>query len=85
MGKHGLLERNKVFHLLAPLAINVRFTELRAAPRTIGGLHGDELLERVPEDNFAFVYGFRWETLVTEDNMFDPAIALTMVTGQSKE
>jgi hypothetical protein len=83
--EHGLLARNAASHARAPLAINLRFTNLRAAPRTIGGLNGDELLERVIEDNFAIIYGFQWEALGTEDNVFDPELELTMVTGRSKE
>lgn len=83
--EHGLLARNAASHARAPLAINLRFTNLRAAPRTIGGLKGDELLERVVEDNFAIIYGFQWEALGTEDNVFDPELELTMVTGRSKE
>ncbi|MDB5746981.1 MAG: hypothetical protein JWP72_1829 [Massilia sp.] len=81
----GLLERNDASHARAPLAVNLRFTRLRAAPRTIGGLTGDELVERVVEENFAIIYGFRWETLGTEDNVFVPALSLLMATGRSKE
>lgn len=82
---HGLLERREASLARAPLAVNLRFTKLRAAPRTIGGLTGDEVVERVVEENFAIIYGFQWETLGTEDNVFVPALSLLMATGRSKE
>jgi hypothetical protein len=77
----GLLERNAASHARAPAAINMRFTNLRAAPRMIGGLTGDELVERVIEENFAIIYGFEWDVNGTEDNVFVPAVTLQMKTG----
>jgi hypothetical protein len=82
---HGLLERNAASHARAPVVVNVRFTNLRAAPRTIGGLTGDELVERVLEENFAIIYGFRWEVLGTKDNVFVPELTLTMATGRGQD
>jgi hypothetical protein len=80
----GLLERNARSHARAPLAASLRFTKLRASPRTIGGLTGDELVERVVEENFAIIYGFRWEVNGTKDNVFVPHLSLVMATGRSK-
>lgn len=77
----GLLERAAASHARAGPLISVRFTNLRAARRTIGGLTGDELVERVIEENFAIVYGFRWEVIGTEDNVFVPTVTLKMKTG----
>lgn len=77
----GLLERAAASHARAGPLISARFTNLRAAPRTIGGLTGDELVERVIEENFAIVYGFRWEVIGTEDNVFVPTMTLKMKTG----
>jgi hypothetical protein len=82
---YGLLERNAMSHARAPKAINDRFTNLRAAPRTIGGLTGDELVERVLEENFAIVYGFEWDVNGTEDDVFVPDLTLTMATGRSED
>lgn len=62
----------------------MRFTSLRAAPRIIGGLIGDELVERVVEENFAVIFGFRWEVLGTQDDVFVPNLTLTLRTGASR-
>jgi hypothetical protein len=80
----GLLERNAASHARAPAVLNMRFTNLRAAARTIGGLTGDELVERVVEENFAIIYGFEWEVNGTEDNVLVPDVTLTMATGRGK-
>jgi hypothetical protein len=81
----GLLERNDASHARAPAIVNMRFTNLRAAPRTIGGLTGDELVERVVEENFAIIFGFQWEVNGTEDNVFVPDVTLRMATGRGKD
>jgi hypothetical protein len=81
----GLLERNEASHARAPAMINMRFTNLRAAPRTIGGMAGEELAERVVEENFAIVYGFEWEMNGSEDNVFIPAMNLTLKTGSGDD
>jgi hypothetical protein len=83
--EQGLLTRNKASHARESAAINLRFTNLRAAPRTIGSLTGDELVEQVLERNFAVIFAFQWEVLGTEDNVFVPELALTMVTGRSTD
>jgi hypothetical protein len=80
----GLLQRNAESHARAPAIVNMRFTNLRAAPRTIGGLTGDELVERVVEENFAIIFGFRWEVNGTENNVLVPAVTLKMATGRGK-
>jgi hypothetical protein len=80
----GLLQRSAASHARAPAILNMRFTNLRAAPRTIGGLTGDELVERVIEENFAIIFGFRWEVNGTEDNVFVPDVTLRMATGRGK-
>jgi hypothetical protein len=81
----GLIERNDEAHARAPLAVNIRFTRLRAAPRTIGGLSGDELVERVLEENLAIVYGFQWDVSGTVDDVLAPAVTLIMATGRDDE
>lgn len=78
----GLLERNAASHARAPAIVNMRFTTLRAAPRTIGGLAGEELVEQVVEENFALVGGFEWEANGSADDVFAPAITLRMATGK---
>lgn len=62
-----------------------RVTRLRAEPREIQGLSGEELVRRVIEENDAQVYTFRWEVNGTEDNVFTPHLVFSMTTGQSNE
>jgi hypothetical protein len=81
----GLLKRNYESHARAPLAVNMRFTNLRAAPRKIGSLVGDELVERVLEENFAIIYGFQWEVNGRQDDVFEPHLLLLMATGRGDE
>ncbi|WP_312486643.1 T6SS immunity protein Tli4 family protein [Massilia timonae] len=81
----GLLERAAASHARAPLIVSARFTKLRAAPRTIGGLTGDELVEQVLEENFSIIYGFRWEVDGSEDNVFVPDVRLMMKTGSGDD
>jgi hypothetical protein len=80
----GLLQRNAEARARLPGILNMRITDLRAAPRTIGGLTGDEVAQRVIEDNLAIVYGFQWEVNGTEDNVLVPDVSLTMVTGRGE-
>jgi hypothetical protein len=80
----GLLERNAESHARAPAILNLRFTNLRAGPRKVGGFAGEELAEWVVEDNFAIVYGFEWELNGTLDNVLVPDITLRMATGKSR-
>lgn len=79
----GLIERDDASHARAPAFVNVRFSRLRAAPRTIGGFTGDELVQRVLEENFSIVYGFEWEVIGKKDDVFTPDITLEMKTGSS--
>lgn len=81
----GLLERAAASHARAPLIISARFAKLRAAPRTVGGLTGDELVEQVVEENFSIIYGFRWEVNGTEDDVFVPDVRLMMKTGSGDD
>lgn len=81
----GLLERAAASHARAPALVSARFTNLRAAPRAIGGLTGDELVERVLEENFSIIYGFRWEVSGTEDKVFVPNLHLMMKTGSGDD
>jgi len=80
----GLIERNAASRRRLPAILNMRVSALRADPRTIGGLKGDELVQRVIENNLAIVYGCQWEVSGTEDNVYVPAVTLTMVTGRGE-
>jgi hypothetical protein len=81
----GLLKRNTESHARAPYAVNIRFTQLRAAARTIGGFHGDELAERILEENFTVVYGFEWESIGKVDDVLSPDMTLILATGRSRD
>jgi hypothetical protein len=80
----GLLERNAVARERLPAVLNMRVSNLRAARRLIGGLAGDELVQRVIENNLSIVYGFQWEVNGTEDKVYVPALSLTMATGRGE-
>jgi len=85
--KRGLIERSDAAWSKGPLAmaIKLRLTKLRAAPRTFGGLTGDELIVRVYEENFSTVFGFQWEVLGKKDDVFVPHLLLEMSTGRGKK
>jgi len=77
----GLLERNKDAGSWMAPAQRMRFTTLRAAPRNIAGLSGEEVAELVIEENDARVHSFMWDVNGTEDNVFVPHVLLEMSTG----
>lgn len=78
----GLLERNRESSAHMSMAEINHVSTLRGASRTIGGIAGDELVERVSEGNAATVYSFWWEVNGTEDNVFIPHLSFTMDTGK---
>lgn len=61
------------------------FKNLRAGARSLNGIPGEELLERVREQNLAVVYGFQWESLSNPDSVFLPEISLEFDTGVNPE
>jgi hypothetical protein len=77
----GILERNEAADEALSIAERMRITRLRAAPREIGGLDGEELAELVVEENEARGHSFWWEVNGTEDNVFVPHIVFRMSTG----
>lgn len=78
---HGVLERTDAADEGLSMAERMRITRLRAAPREIGGLAGEELAELVVEENEARVHSFWWEVNGTEDNILVPHVVLRMSTG----
>lgn len=83
--EHGLLERNSDSKSRLPLSMKWRLTELRAAPRDINGLAGEELVTYVVEENHANAYGFWWEVNGTRDNVLVPHLMFRMDTGKSND
>lgn len=80
--KQSLLERGASRPSLLSLAERWRIATLRAAPRSIGGITGDELVKRVAEMNDTVGYSFWWEVDGTEDNVFVPHLVFKMTTGE---
>lgn len=79
----GLLGRGAAAEAQLPLTERFRITRLRAAPRKIGGLSGEELVRRGIEENDAQVYSFWWEVDGIESDVFTPHLEFTMATGKS--
>lgn len=77
----GVLARNEASDEGLSMAERMRITRLRAAPREIGGLDGEELVELVVEENEARGHSFWWEVSGTEDNVFVPHVVFRMSTG----
>ena len=61
----------------------LRVTRLRARPREIRSLAGEELVRSVVEDNDVEVYTFHWEVNGTDKDAFTPRLVFSMTTGGS--
>lgn len=59
----------------------LRVSKLRASNRSINGLPGEEVLERVWELNFTTGYNFMWEMSGVKDDPLRPYLLLQMETG----
>jgi hypothetical protein len=81
--KQSLLERSADVDARVSSYEKTRLSNLRAEPRTIAGVTGDELVTRAVESNDAIVYGFWWKVNGTEDNVLIPHLSFTMETGKS--
>jgi hypothetical protein len=62
----------------------LRVSKLRSDIRSINGLDGEELVERVREYNFTTGYAFNWETRGATDDVLRPYLSLEMQTGVSE-
>jgi hypothetical protein len=83
-GGPGLLERNAQTDTLFSADELLRVTKLRKGKRSINGLDGEEVLERVRELNFTTGFGFNWEARGTEGDLLKPYLSLEMQTGTSE-
>ncbi len=83
--EQGLLERSNEALAQRPLAERMRITQIRAAPREISGISGDELVELIVEKNDANVHSFWWEVNGTQDNVFIPHLVFKMSTGNGTD
>lgn len=61
----------------------LRVTKLRIGKRSINGIDGEEVLERIRELNFATTYGFMWETQGVHDDPLHPFLSLELQGGIS--
>ena len=77
----GLLARSAATDADASLGERLRVTTLRAGKRTINGIDGEEVLERVRELNFTTGYGFAWEARGAAHDNLRPYLSLNMETG----
>jgi hypothetical protein len=81
--EQGLLTRHADMEAGLSGADKSHMSNLRASPRTIGGIAGDELVTRFIENNDAVVYSFAWDVNGTEDNVLIPHMTFEMDTGKS--
>lgn len=59
----------------------LRVTKLRTGKRSINGVDGEEVLERVRELNFTTGYGFMWEAAGVPGDLLQPSLLLNMEMG----
>jgi hypothetical protein len=78
----GLIERTADSDAALTLGEKMRISNLRAAPRMIGGITGDEVVTRVAEMNDTVGYTFWWEVPGTADNVHVPHFVFKMTTGE---
>lgn len=83
--EQGLLARSGEAENRLSLGERMRISKLRAAPREISGLPGEELVELFVEENDARVHSFWWEVNGTEDNVLVPHFVFKMNTGSSSD
>jgi len=77
----GILSRTAEVDAATSADELLRVTKLRAGKRSINGLEGEEVLERVREYNFATTYGFNWETRGSDADPLKPYLSLELQTG----
>lgn len=80
----GLLSRTAEVDAAAGADELLRVSKLRSAKRSINGIDGEEVVERVREYNFTTGYAFNWETRGLPDDVLRPFLSLEMQTGVSQ-
>jgi len=83
--EQGLLERSADADSRLTLNEQMRISKLRAAPREIAGMPGEELIELFVEQNDARVHSFWWEVNGTQDNVYIPHFVFKMNTGSGAQ
>ena len=77
----GLLARVAVIDAEASPEEMLRVTKLRSSKRSINGIDGEEVLERVRELNAPTGYEFMWEAPGVENDNLHAFLSLNMETG----
>lgn len=77
----GILARTDAVDAGLSMEERMRVTRLRAAPREINGLAGEEIAELVVERDEARGHSFWWEVNGIEDKVLVPHIVFKMTTG----
>lgn len=60
------------------------FHSLRKGKRTLNGIPGEEVLDRVSELNGSTLHGLMWESLSKKDDVLLPDLSLEMATGKGR-
>lgn len=81
----GLLDRTAESQGQLTLAESARLTTLRAGRRAISGLVGEEVAERIVENDTLVLHNFWWEVNGTADDVLNPHVSFTMATGASTQ
>jgi len=81
----GLLDRTAESQGQMIFAESARLTTLRAGRRAISGLVGEEVAERIVENDMLVLHHFWWEVNGTADDVLNPHVSFTMVTGASAQ
>lgn len=79
--RQGLLERGAASYAALNVGEQMRVKKLRARKRSIGGIIGEELIERIIEKRDVSVHSFWWEVNGTKDNVLVPHVVFRMNTG----
>ncbi|WP_373989469.1 T6SS immunity protein Tli4 family protein [Duganella sp. BuS-21] len=59
----------------------LNFHDFHVGPRTINGVAGEEVLQRVREENGTKAHGFMWESLASNSDVYLPSLVLELDTG----
>lgn len=79
--RNGLLQRNADSENRLTFSERSRMETLRANRRRIGGIDGEEIVERFADNKGAIALSFWWEANGTEDKVFIPHVLFKMDTG----
>ncbi|WP_273027801.1 T6SS immunity protein Tli4 family protein [Massilia timonae] len=79
----GLLDRTAESRRRMTFTDSASLVTLRAGRRVIGGRIGEEVVERIVEDDMLVLHSFWWEVAGTADDVLHPYLSFTMNTGVS--